>query len=219
MYEPLHTNDLTDDERELAAIVRDFADEVVAPRQLRGRPHAHPSARRRRADGRDGPVRPAVPRGGRRPGRRLLRALPRDRGARPRRPVARDHARGGGEPRRHAGLPLRHRRAEGGAAARPARRARAGGVRSHRAGGGLGCRRHPHDSPSGGRRVGDQRIEAVHHQLRHRHHPLRDRDRRDRRARTAASASRRSSCRTARRASRSSRRTTRSAGTRPTRIR
>ncbi|MGC5223002.1 acyl-CoA dehydrogenase family protein [Micromonospora sp. DT81.3] len=33
MYDSLHTNDqLTDDERELASMVRDFADEVVAPR-------------------------------------------------------------------------------------------------------------------------------------------------------------------------------------------
>ena len=95
--------DLTDDERELARMVRDFADEVVAPRAYEADRTHDAAARHRRADGRAGPVRPAVPRGVRRAGRRLLRAVPRDRGARPRRPVARDHARG----RRRASAPCR----------------------------------------------------------------------------------------------------------------
>ena len=50
----------------------------------------------------------------------------------------------GVEPRRHAGLPLRHRGAEAGAAARPARRAGARRLRPHRARGGVGRRRHAH---------------------------------------------------------------------------
>ena len=64
------------------------------------------------ADGRDGAVRAAVPRGVRRHGRRLLRAVPGDRGAGPGRLVGGDHARGGGVARRDADLPVRHRRAE-----------------------------------------------------------------------------------------------------------
>ena len=69
--------------------------------------------RDRRADGRDGPVRAAVPRGVRRHGRRLRRAVPRDRGARPastsRSAITLEAGVGA---RRHADLPLRHRGAE-----------------------------------------------------------------------------------------------------------
>ena len=49
----------------------------------------------------------------------------------------------------------------------------AGGVRPDRARGRLGRRQHPHAGAPAGRRMGDRRLQAVHHQRRHRH--LRDR--------------------------------------------
>ena len=46
----------------------------------------------------------------------------------------------------------------------------AGRVRADRARRRLGRRRHPDHRPARGRRVGDQRLQGVHHQLGHRHH-------------------------------------------------
>ena len=47
---------------------------------------------------------------------------------------------------------------------------RARRVRPHRARRRLRRGRHPHHGPARRRRVGDQRLQGVHHQLRHRHH-------------------------------------------------
>ena len=108
---------LNEEHEALRASVRDFADDVVAP--VIGEyyeDHTFPYDIVR-ADGQDGPVRPAVPGGGRRHGRRLLRAVPRPRGAGPGRLQCRDHAGGRDLARRDADLPLRHRRAEGDVAA------------------------------------------------------------------------------------------------------
>ena len=80
-------------------------------------------------------------------------------------------------------------------------------------------RRHPHHRAARRRRVGHQRLQAVHHQLRHRRSPASSRSPRSPASATAARRSRRSSCPAARPASPSSPRTTRSAGTPPTRIR
>ena len=81
--------------------------------------------RRRAGDGRARTVRDRVPRGVRRRRRRLRLAVRGDRGARPRRPVARHHAVGRRRARRQPDLPVRQRRPEGGVAARPRRRPRA----------------------------------------------------------------------------------------------
>ena len=67
---------------------REFAREVVAPVIAEHYERARVPVRDRPADGQDGPVRPAVPGGVRRHGRRLLRALPGPRGAGPGRLVA-----------------------------------------------------------------------------------------------------------------------------------
>ena len=78
---------------------------------------------------------------------------------------------------------------------------------------GLGRRQRPHAREARGRRVGDQRRQAVHHQRRHRHL-------RHGRASPPAPATTRSptcSSRTARRATSRASRTARWAGTRPTR--
>ena len=118
-----------------------------------------------RAHGRARAARPVLPRGVRRPGRRLLLQPRARRGDGPlevRRP-------GDGRRRPHghgdaADPPVRHRGAE---AALP--RARDRGredqlPRDHRARRGLRRRRHPHPRGPRRRRVGDQRREDLHHQ-------------------------------------------------------
>ena len=135
--------------------------------------------RHRGEDGRHGPVRPAVPRGVRRHGRRLLRPVPGARGAGPGRLVGRHHPRGRRRARGHADLPVRHRGAEAGVAAPTVLRAIARRLRADRARRRQRRRRHPHHRPARRRRVGHQRHQGVHHQLRHRHHRAGDRDGRD----------------------------------------
>ena len=104
-------------------------------------------------------------------------------------------ARGRGVARRDADLPVRHRRAAGALAARARGRYGAGRVRADRARRRLGRGRHPHHRPARRRRVGDQRVEGVHHQLRHRHHQHRHGHRgHRRRGPTAARRSPRSWC-------------------------
>ena len=81
---------------------------------------------------------------------------------------------------RDADLPVRHRGAEAAVAARPVRGRGPGRVRPDRTGRRLGRRGHPDHRPAGRRRLGDQRHQGVHHQLRHRHHRPGHGDRRDR---------------------------------------
>src|SRR5215471_17460182 len=90
--------------------------------------------RHRGQDGQARPVRAALPRGVRRDGRRHLRPLPCHRGTGQGRLVGSDHAGGGRGPGRHAGVPVRQRRAAAPLAARPVRGGAAGRVRAHRAG-------------------------------------------------------------------------------------
>ena len=91
----------------------------------------------------------------------------------------------------------------------------AGRVRPHRARRRLRRGRHPHHRPPRRRRVGDQRFEGVHHELRHRHHRRSSRSPRSpaTAAPTATARSPRSWCPRARRASGCRRSTPRSAGT------
>ncbi len=149
-------------------------------RLVRARPHQDLPVRGRARHGRDGPVRPAVPGGVRRHGRRLLRPVPGARGARQGRPERRHHPRGRRLARRDAGLPLRHRGAEAGLAAAAVQRVGARGVRADRAGRGQRRRRDAYDRRARGRRLADQREQGVHHQLRHRHHQAGHGHRRDR---------------------------------------
>ena len=96
--------------------VRDFADTSSRPRAYEYDTQRELPLRDRRADGGDGAVRSAVPRGVRRPGRRLRRPVPRDRGSSAASTSrSRSRSRPGVEPRRDAGVPLRHRGAEAGA--------------------------------------------------------------------------------------------------------
>ena len=76
----------------------------------------------------------------------------------------------GVSPRRDADLPLRHRGAEAAVAAQALLRRDARRLRPDRARRRLRRRRHPHHRGARRRRVGDQRHEVLHHQLRHRHH-------------------------------------------------
>ena len=87
---------------------------------------------------------------------------------------------------------------------RAVRGRRARRVRPDRARRRLRRGRHPHHRPARRRRVGDQRLEGVHHQLRHRHHRRSSRSPRSpaTAAPTATARSPRSWCPRARRASR-----------------
>ena len=67
---------LTEEQEALRASVREFAREAVAPVIAEHYEQPHLPVRDRPADGQDGPLRPALQRGVRRHGRRLLRALP-----------------------------------------------------------------------------------------------------------------------------------------------
>ena len=113
-----------------------------------------------------------VPRGVRRRRGRLARLRDRGRGADARRLLGGDHAVRAHVARHAADLPVRHRRAEARLDAGADVGPQAGRVRADRAGGGVGRRQRPHAGAARGRRVGDQRRQAVHHQRGDRH--LRD---------------------------------------------
>ena len=138
-------------------------------------PRAPLPGRRRAEDGQARAVRPHLARGvrRRRGGRRLHQPVRGDRGDRPGRPVDGDHPRGRGRPRDQPDPHLRHRRAEADLAARPGRRPDARRLRPHRARRRLRRGRHQDQGGAGRRRVGGQRRQAVHHQLRLRDHQRR----------------------------------------------
>ena len=117
----------------------------------------------------------------RRRGHGLLRD--RDRGADPRRLVRRDHGRRAHVSRHDADPPLRERGAEAALAAGARGRHEARRLRADRAGGGLGCGEHANDGRTPRRLLGDQRLQALHHQRRNRHHVGRDDHRPHRRRR------------------------------------
>ena len=156
--------DLTQDQREIQALTRDFAKAEIEPECLAVGPRpplparALRQARRARADG-------CVRAGGvRRRGRRLPLVHPRPGGALTRRRGSR-RDRGGAHERGDAADPrLRHRRAE--VAVRPAARARRASrrVRADRSRGGLGRGRDPHEGRAGGRRLDDHGREAMDHE-------------------------------------------------------
>ena len=72
---------------------------------------------------------------------------------------------------------VRHRGATPAVVARPLRGTRAGRIRAHRARRGQRRRRVPYTRAPRGRRLGDRRHEGVHHQLGHAHHRVGDGDR------------------------------------------
>src|SRR3954454_2164577 len=120
-------------------------------------------ARRPRVDGH------SVPGGVRRGGRRLAGLRDRRGGAGPRGLLGGHHHVRAHVAGHAADLPVRLRGAEAGVAAPAHLRRDPRRVRADRAGGRLGRRQRPHARPPGGRRVGDRRRQAVHHQLGHRH--------------------------------------------------
>ena len=161
-----------DDETEaLRKTVREFAREVIAPQIGEFYERDEFPTADRAADGRARAVRPALPGGVRRRGRHVLRPVRRPGGAGPRRQLDGDHGRGRRLPRGDADLPVRHRGAEAGVAAPAVRRRGARRLRADRARRRLGRRRHADHRPARGRPLGHQRVEGVHHQLRHRPHP------------------------------------------------
>ena len=210
--------ELSQEHEDFRTVVRDFAEKEVAPHIAQWDRDRHFPADLVPEDGRPRPVRPRRPGGVRRRGERRLHApLRRDRGARPRRPVHRHHAlapASASASTRSSPSAPRSRSSASCPTSSPAARSR---LRPDRARGRLRRRRHPHPRRPRRRRVGRQRRQGVHHQLRHRHHVGRHRHRphRHQRRRLAADLAR-SSCPPARPASSSSRPTTSSAGTPPT---
>ena len=204
------------------------------PRVRRGRDRAVRRAvgprpplpgRRRAEDGQARAVRAHLARGVRRRGggRRLHQPLRGDRGDRPGRPVDGDHPRGRGRPRastRSSPTAPTSRSRPGCPTSSPARRSPASASPS-RAPAPTPGRRRPRPSWSG-RRVGGQRRQAVHHQLRLRDHQRRRGHRPHRHPLATAAtspSSARSWCRPAPPASPPRSPTTSSAGTPPTRTR
>ena len=192
------TFELSREHEEFRRSVREFAEAEIAPHAAQwDRDHHFPVdvVQKMGKLGLFGPHRARGVRRRRR-GRRLHQPVRGDRGDRPRRPVDGHHPRGGGRPRHQPDPDLRHRRAEGSTwlpdlvAGPDARRLRPDRARRR-----LRRRGDPHQGRARRRRVGRQRRQAVHHQLRlrdhlagHGHRPHR------RRARTARPRSRRSSC-------------------------
>ena len=204
---------LTEPERDLVGLCREFAQKEIAPRAParvgRGAVPDRPAPR----DGCAGPARHADPGAvgrHRHVDRRLRR---RDGAARPRRPVGGGRVAGARDDRFVAAVPLRHRRAARALAATVGRRTRARRVRSDRARRRFRRARHPHAGGTARRRLADQRPQDVHLQRRHRHVVRRDAARAHRVGRRAgADASRASSSRRTRPASRWARSCAASAG-------
>ena len=162
--------DLSAEQQELRAVVRAFADEVVAPAaEVHDREATFPlEVVQQMAElGFFGLTLPEAY-GGSDAGTLSLR-----RGARrtrPSRPVGGGHGVGVGQPGgRHDRAPG-HRPAEGALAPRPRRGNRPRLVRADRAGRWLRRRRRSHHGETRGRRVGARRFEGVHHQQRHADH-------------------------------------------------
>ena len=211
--------DLADDHRLLRSTVREFAEQEIAPvAEELDRTKAFPYEIVRRLGELDlmGIPFPEEYGGAR---RRLAGLRARGRGARARRLVGRDHAVRAHVARHPADLPVRLRGAEAGVAAAAVRGRAARGVRADRARGGLGRRQHADARRARGRRVGDQRRQAVHHQRRHRHLRASSCITARHRPTTASARSRTCSSRTAPPATSRASRTARWAGTRPTRAR
>ena len=138
--------ELTEEHEALRAVVREFVDAEIEPHaEAWDRDHTFP-VDTVLAMGELGPVRHPVPRALRRR-RRPHRAVRRDRGDRPGRPVDGDHAGGRRRARRQPDPQVRHARAAGALAARPVRRAGARRVRADRAGRRQRRRRHAHARP------------------------------------------------------------------------
>ena len=188
---------LTEAERDLVGLCREFAQKEIAARAPAGVGRGALPDRPAPRDGRAGPARHADPRGvgrHRHVDRRLRR---RDGADRPRRPVGGRRVAGARDDRFAAAVPLRQRRAARALAATAGRGTRARRVRSDRARRRFRRARHPHPRGAPRRRLADQRPQDVHLQRRHRHVVRRDAagphrvGRRRARRRSRASSSRR----------------------------
>ena len=160
---------LTEPERDLVGLCRDFAQKEIAARAPAGVGGGAVPDRPAPRDGRAGPARHADPRGvgrHRHVDRRLRR---RDGADRPGRPVGGRRVAGARDDRFVAAVPLRQRRAARALAATAGRGTRARRVRPDRARRRLRRARHPHAGGAARRRLADQRPQDVHLQRRHRH--------------------------------------------------
>ena len=162
--------ELSDHHRLLRDTVRDFAAQEIAPvAEELDRSKSFPYEIVKRLGELDLMGIP-YPRGVRRWRRRLAGLCACRRGARARRLLGGDHA-----VRPHlagdaAAVPVRLRRAEAAVAAAAVLRRAARRVRADRARGRLGCRQHPDARAARRRRLGDRRLQAIHHQRGHGHH-------------------------------------------------
>ena len=165
---------LTEAERDLVGLCRDFAQQEIAPRAPAAWEEARCPTDLLREMGALGLLGHADPRAvgrHRHVDRRLRR---RDGAARPGRPVGGRRVAGARDHRFAAAVPLRHRRAARALAATAGRGTRARCVRSDRARRRFGRAWHPHAGGAARRRLADQRPEDVHLQRRHRHVVRRD---------------------------------------------
>ena len=162
--------ELSEEHEALRAMVREFAEAEIAPNAAQVGRRAPLPGRRRAKMGELGLVRDRVPRRVRRRRRRLRLAVRGDRGAGPRRPVDGHHALGRRRAGRQPDLPVRHRRPEATLAARSRRRARLGGFGLTEPDGGSDAGATRTRAVLDRARLGDRRLEGVHHQLRHADH-------------------------------------------------
>ena len=165
--------ELSDEHEMLRKMVRDFAEAEIAPHAAQWDRDHHFPVDVVHADGRARPVRDRLPRAVGRQRRRLRLAVRRDRGARPRRPVDGHHAVGRRRPRAPTRSSSSGRRAKGRWLPDlvAGRALGAFGLTEPDGGSDAGATRTK--ARASRRRMGDQRLQGVHHQLRHADHVAR----------------------------------------------
>ena len=165
--------ELSEEHQEFRHSVRDFAEAEIAPARGGVGPQALLPGRGRAEDGRLGLFGLTAPEEYGGVGRRLHQPVRRDRGDLPGRPVDGHHARGGGRARDQPDPHVRHRRAEGSSWLPDlvAGSKLAGfGLTEPESGSDAGATKTR--AVARQRRVGDRRLQAVHHQLGFEHHSL-----------------------------------------------
>ena len=165
---------LTEPERDLVGLCRDFAQKEIAARAPAGVGRGAVPDRPAPGDGRARPARDADPRGVGRHRHVDGRLRRRDGADRAGRPVGGRRVAGARDHRVVAAVPLRHRRAARALAATAGRGTRARRVRPDRARRRFRRARHQHPCRAARRRLADQRAQDVHLQRGHRHVVRRD---------------------------------------------
>ena len=164
--------ELSEEHEAFRTVVRDFAEAEIAPARGQWDREHHFPVDVVRGDGRARPVRPGVPRG---VGRQRAATSPRcawrsrsSAGSTSRMGITLSAGVGLGDQPDLPGSATDEQKAQ--LAARPRRRRGARRVRPHRARRRQRRRRHPHPRRRRRRRVGDRRLEGVHHELGHADH-------------------------------------------------